>query len=51
MTVEITSLHSTFYILPAIRIWHEKLYDGGYCRLSLELLWFNRSLDFVFIDK
>lgn len=59
MTIEITHLYSTFYILPTIRIWHEKYLDSDdtdkyferFCRLSLEIIWFNRSLEFVFIDK
>ena len=59
MTIEITHLYSTFYILPTIRIWHEKYFESDdadkyferFCRLSLELIWFNKSLELVFIDK
>ena len=59
MKIEITRLYSTFYIIPAIKIWHETYLDSDdndkffkrFCRLSLELTWFNQSLDFVFIDR
>jgi hypothetical protein len=51
MNLKISKLYSTFYILPALRIWHERTYEEELCNLSIEILWFNRALELILIDK
>jgi hypothetical protein len=51
MRLQISQLHSTFYILPALRIWHERTYEEELVNLSIEILWFNRGLELILIDK
>lgn len=51
MNLNISKLYSTFYILPALRIWHERTYEEELCNLSIEILWFNRALELILIDK
>ena len=51
MRLQISRLYSTFYILPALRVWHERTYEEDLVNFSIEILWFNRSLELNLIDK
>jgi hypothetical protein len=40
----ILSEHNNFFIIPAIRLYFDKAYRGGYDKMYLEFSWFNRTL-------
>lgn len=35
---------NNFFIIPAIRIYFDRAYKGGYDKIYLEISWFNRTL-------
>ena len=35
---------NNFFIIPAIRIYFDRAYRGGYDKMYLEFSWFNRTL-------
>jgi hypothetical protein len=47
----ITRTHATFYLIPTIRIWSERFYDGKFCNLAIEFVWLKWTADIVLIDN
>ena len=35
---------NNFFVIPAIRLYFDKAYRGGYDKIYLEFSWFNRTL-------
>jgi hypothetical protein len=44
--VEVINEYNNFFILPAVRLWFDKDFNGAFDKMFFEISWFNYTLAF-----